>query len=146
MVPRGRRFFFILSAFLILAFLFYHRSTPPSLKSPESFQPFSGHPISKLVEVSQARFENLLLRQSRTLQDARNEYYGRYHRRPSRGFEAWFKLAQEHDFVLVDEFDTFMHSLQPYFGIPPSVIKNRILSALKLKPNRILVIMSRMEM
>ncbi|KAK5095321.1 hypothetical protein LTS08_008221 [Lithohypha guttulata] len=101
-----------------------------------SVQTHSGHPVARLVEANQAHLTKLHSEQSRTLKDARNEYQRRYHRQPPLGFDTWFRLAREHDFVLIDEFDTFMESLEPFFGVPPNVLQHRLQAAFELEPDR----------
>jgi len=85
-----------------------------------------GHPIENLIASNRRRFNALLSRQSQTLEQAVTEYQRRYHRRPPLGFAKWFQLAQDNQFVLIDEFDTLMHSLEPFHGIHPDVLQQRL--------------------
>lgn len=96
------------------------------------------HPIENLISTAQQRFDKLLARQSRTIQQATDEYQRRYGRTPPAGFGEWFELAQANNFVLIDEFDTLMQSLEPFHGIHPSVLQQRMLSAIALRDNRML--------
>lgn len=74
---------------------------------------FGRHPVDAIVTQAQAQFSMVLARQSRTLGEATVEYFRRYGRQPPPHFDEWFKLAQQHEFWLVDEFDSLMRSLSP---------------------------------
>ena len=67
----------------------------------------------------------MLSSQSQTLEEAVVEYTRRYGRRPPSGFDKWFAVAQEKDFLFIDEFDTIMESLEPYWGVPASTLQAR---------------------
>jgi hypothetical protein len=86
------------------------------------------HPIETLVEQAQVRFVNKLSVTSDTLEEAVLNYRARYGRDPPPGFDKWFELAQSNDFMLVDEFDTIMDSLEPYWQVSPSLLRDRISS------------------
>lgn len=90
-----------------------------------------GHPIEVLITQQRRHLSNLLAKQSTTVEEAVKEYVHRYGRRPPLGFDKWFKLAQNHAFVLPDEFDTFMASLEPFNGIHPSILKRRVEDVMK---------------
>ncbi|KAI9869844.1 MAG: F-actin-capping protein subunit beta, partial [Watsoniomyces obsoletus] len=66
------------------------------------------HPIATLVDQANSRFAKMLSDQSKTLEDAVTEYKRRYGRRPPLWFDKWFAIAQEKEFLLIDEFDTIM--------------------------------------
>lgn len=87
---------------------------------------YIGHPIESLITAQRAHFEALKAKQSKTVSQAVAEYERRWHRRPPLGFDKWYLLAQEHNFPLPDEFDTFMQSLEPFHGIYPTVIQQRM--------------------
>lgn len=88
--------------------------------------PTYGHPIEHLITEKRLHFDRLLEKQSKTVDEAVVEYQRRYQRRPPVGFDKWFQLAQEYDFMLPDEFDTFMQSLEPFNGIHPAVLQQRM--------------------
>jgi len=104
-----------------------HTSTTPSHSASFS----EGHPIENLIAEQRSYLELLHARQSQTLDAAVREYQRRYHRRPPLGFDKWFELAQEHGFVLVDEFDTLMQNMEPFRGINPVVLQQRVDNILK---------------
>lgn len=93
---------------------------------PDSEADLSVHPILRLVEHHHVKYEAMVNRQSKTLPEAVEEYQRRYHRRPPPKFDQWFALAQEHSLVLVDEFDTVMQSLEPFWGIAPAILHSRM--------------------
>jgi Glycosyl transferase family 90 len=84
------------------------------------------HPIEKLAAHGQSQFSFLLTSQSSTLRQAVVEYIRRYKRNPPPNFDKWFELAEREEYVLFDEFDTMMESLEPYWGISPSDLRNRV--------------------
>jgi Glycosyl transferase family 90 len=89
------------------------------------------HPIEKLAVEGQTRFSELLTSQSNTLKKAVAEYIRRYKRRPPPGFDKWFIIAEREDYVLLDEFDIMMETLEPFWGIPASQLRSRVNAAFK---------------
>jgi len=83
------------------------------------------HPIPKLMEEAEARFREKLARQSTTLKAAVAEYQRRYKRPPPKGFDAWWKFAQRHDVLLVDEYDGLMEDLEPFWQLSGAELLNR---------------------
>lgn len=80
----------------------------------------------------------LLSKQSRTTKEARTEYARRYGRQPPPHFDAWFELAMQHDFKLIDEFDGAMRSLEPFWGVAPSTLRTLTHNALVQLPSRLI--------
>ena len=91
---------------------------PISLKHSE-------HPIQKLMADAEENFNNMLSRQSKTLEDAVVEYRRRYGREPPRGFGHWWQFAQEHDVKLVDEFDAIHEDLAPFWNMSAAEFRDR---------------------
>jgi Glycosyl transferase family 90 len=89
------------------------------------------HPIEKLAVEGQTRFFELLSGQSNTLKKAVAEYIRRYKRRPPPNFDKWFTIAEREEYVLLDEFDTMMETLEPFWGIPASQLRSRVNAAFK---------------
>lgn len=87
------------------------------------------HPIRKLINGAQADFNNLVKKQSMTLEEAVKEYKRRYSIPPPPHFDKWWTFAKERNVVLVDEFDSVHHSLHPFWGLPPVVLRRRIAEA-----------------
>ena len=88
----------------------------------------SEHPIRRLVDTNERYFENMLSQQSATLSQAVREYKRRYGRSPPPGFDRWFEIAQSKDFRLIDEFDVIMETLEPFWGLSPTALRERIKS------------------
>ena len=86
------------------------------------------HPIQHLAAKGDAAFEDLVNRQSKTVGVAAEEYRRRYGRRPPPGFGEWFALAQGQDLTLLDEFDTMMKNLEPFWGLNPTTVRERMQS------------------
>ncbi|WVQ96630.1 hypothetical protein IAU59_003735 [Kwoniella sp. CBS 9459] len=84
------------------------------------------HPIPILISLGEKRWEELLSRQSRTLEEAVREYTRRYGRRPPRGFDAWWEFAMNHNLVLPDEYDRINLDLAPFFALPKDEMKRRM--------------------
>jgi Glycosyl transferase family 90 len=99
---------------------------------------FGRHPVDAIVRQAQAQFSVVLARQSRTLGEATVEYSRRYGRQPPSHFDEWFKLAQQHEFWLVDEFDSLMRSLEPFWGVPPSNLRTLTENAVGQLPGQLL--------
>lgn len=78
------------------------------------------HAIHYLIERAKNEWGAKMARQSRTLEQAVDEYERRYKRRPPHGFDKWFEFAQKHKFVMVDEFDAMMDRVELYLAVRPS--------------------------
>lgn len=81
------------------------------------------HPIEELAERSKKEFQSMLDRQSQTYEDAEAEYRRRYGIDPPRGFDAWFRFAQEKNSLIIDEFDTLFDCMTPFLSMPPDIIR-----------------------
>jgi hypothetical protein len=83
------------------------------------------HPIPKLMADAEVQFRKLLSKQSRTLKAAVNEYKRRYKRNPPKGFDKWWKFAQENDVKMVDEYDGLVEDLAPFWEISGEELRRR---------------------
>ncbi len=110
----------------------YSQSRPQSVREPsERYKTSPGdHPIKKLINNANAEFDSVVNRQSKTLEEAVKEYERRYGIPPPPKFDIWWQFAKERKVVLVDEFDTIHHTLQPLWGLPPKVLRERVKEAL----------------
>ncbi|KAJ3817769.1 hypothetical protein F5880DRAFT_1492406 [Lentinula raphanica] len=79
--------------------------------------PWSTHPITRLMSLAESQFRSKLARQSQTLEAAINEYQHRYSMRPPKGFDRWWAFAREHEIVMVDEYDGLMRDLRPFYEL-----------------------------
>jgi hypothetical protein len=87
------------------------------------------HPVELLAEHYQQKFNLMLERQSNTYEAAVAEYKRRYQREPPPGFEGWFKYAQKHKSLIIDDFDSIEDSLQELRSQTPATIRNLVGSA-----------------
>ena len=83
------------------------------------------HPIELLVNEANGEFKTMIEGQSKSLPDAIAEYERRYRMKPPPGFDIWFKLAVESNCTIVDNFDTIMQSLEPFWGITAKEMRAR---------------------
>ncbi len=93
------------------------------------------HPIFELMKKAEDDWNAKLRRASATLQDAVEEYIGRYGRDPPKGFDKWcvlltpliefaingcrWEYAQENNVQLPDEYDIINERLKPFWGVRP---------------------------
>ncbi|OQV00626.1 hypothetical protein CLAIMM_06099 [Cladophialophora immunda] len=101
-----------------------HHSTEPGQPALTA----SMHPVAAIVQDARREFSALLNAQSRTVEQATTEYTKRFGRMPPPNFEKWFELAIQHDFVLVDEFDSIMRTFEPFWGVAPSVLQRLVMN------------------
>ncbi|KAK4186890.1 hypothetical protein QBC35DRAFT_515881 [Podospora australis] len=103
-------------------------ANPLDTKPPPA--PEGIHPISHLVEHAEREFEALKARQSRSLSAAVAEYRRRYGIPPPPNFDKWWSFAKSKNLQLVDEFDTVMELIRPFWGLKPSTIRERAIEAI----------------
>ncbi|KAF7525486.1 hypothetical protein G7054_g11079 [Neopestalotiopsis clavispora] len=90
----------------------------PAWKKPDN------HTISKLVDEAQQRLPRLLEKQPSTLGDAARRYRERRGRHPPPGFDAWYKAAEKHDAVIVEEFfDRVYDDINPFWAKDPAEMR-----------------------
>lgn len=123
-----RRLLLPLALIPILSLYFSHSTLPAYSK--ELHIPQSIHPIEHLATTAEARFNKTVSRQSQTLEAACAEYQHRYGRLPPPNFDKWFYAAKKDNFVLIDEFDTMMAALEPFWAVPATDIRGRVENAL----------------
>ncbi|KAK7055722.1 CAP10 domain-containing protein [Favolaschia claudopus] len=132
--------------FLLVVFLVFLRAglhaaaPPPSLLSSSSSSSSSSsrlkswlspastsdtHPIPSLMSAASARFRAKLARQSPSLAAAAAEYTRRYARPPPAGFDLWYAFAVKHNFVMIDEFDSVVSDLQPFWNLTGAEVRER---------------------
>ena len=101
--------------------------TPPSPELTKTLPPStsSSHPIYQLITKAEDDFKELRFRQSGTLAKAVEEYRRRYKIPPPPHFDKWYEFATQRGVELIDEYDTIHHSLLPFWGLSPSVIRGR---------------------
>ncbi|KAJ7623624.1 hypothetical protein FB45DRAFT_980453 [Roridomyces roridus] len=90
------------------------------------------HPIPNLLTAAATRFRTKVARQSTSLSSAVAEYRRRHHRAPPAGFDRWYKFASTHNFALVDEFDTVVRDLEPFWQLSGEELRSRADAAARL--------------
>ncbi|KAL0945871.1 hypothetical protein HGRIS_012154 [Hohenbuehelia grisea] len=88
-------------------------------------KPVTVHPIPKLMDQAEKRFKAKIARQSKTLEAAVKEYKRRYLREPPKGFDEWWKFATERNATFLDEYDTLMEDLAPFYELSGLEIRRR---------------------
>jgi hypothetical protein len=84
------------------------------------------HPIDDLIRNATREYEELLLKQTRQVDAGAKAYEERRGRRPPPGFDVWYKFAEEHDAVMVEDFfDRIYHDLSPFWAMPPKDIRQQ---------------------
>ncbi|KAG6853198.1 hypothetical protein C0991_006187, partial [Blastosporella zonata] len=94
--------------------------TPFSQSTPE-------HPITMLIDEAEAKHRQKLAGQSKTLKAAVAEYRRRYKRAPPKGFDQWWKFAQDNDVKFVDEYDGLVSDLAPFWELTGEELRRRAL-------------------
>ncbi|MCJ1404807.1 capsule-associated protein CAP1 [Xylographa trunciseda] len=98
-------------------------------------RPSIEHPVHQLVASADNEFDAVLKRQSKGLVEAVIEYKRRYKTCPPPHFDEWYAFAIEREVQLIDEFDGIYHFLLPFWGLEPSVIRERTREALGREDN-----------
>lgn len=102
-----------------------------------------GHPASQLIESAEKDFRDMLNRQSKSLSEAVAEYRRRYGIAPPPHFDKWYEFATRNGVVLIDEFDTIMQSMLPFWSLKPATIRSRIRNALGNEDTALIAILIR---
>ncbi|GAA5858013.1 hypothetical protein JCM1840_001002 [Sporobolomyces johnsonii] len=84
------------------------------------------HPIAHLISRAEDEWEEMLRRQSQTLEQAVQEYQRRYKMKPPVGFDSWWRYAMQNRVVLVDEYDQIHDDLLPFRSLSPSELRRRV--------------------
>ncbi|PQE24901.1 hypothetical protein CJF32_00007255 [Rutstroemia sp. NJR-2017a WRK4] len=104
----------------------YPVENSPTYEIPLSKPKSEEHPIDTLIANAEKTFEDLLKKESHDINAAAAEYRKRRGRHPPPGFDAWFKYAQKHNAVMVEDFfDQIYHDLGPYWGVNPSHMRTQ---------------------
>ncbi|KAJ3966857.1 glycosyltransferase family 90 protein [Lentinula raphanica] len=78
---------------------------------------YSTHPITRMMKEAEERFQAKIDKQSKTLSEAIEEYKHRYGMSPPKGFDKWWEFATKNNVILVDEYDTLMRDLAPFYAL-----------------------------
>ena len=88
------------------------------------------HPIEDLIYKSRTQFSETLAKQSRTLEEAVREYTARTDMPPPPKFDVWFAFAQANNVLMIDEYDIIHDLIKPFWGLPPSTIRQNARDAI----------------
>ena len=94
------------------------------------------HPIEILVEEANAKFQTLK-GQSTTFNEAVSEYRRRYNREPPLGFDHWYDAAIQSNATLIDNFDTIMDALEPFWGLSAQELRARVQDLRELRESKL---------
>lgn len=118
---------------------FIARAEPPTQihfgsldKSSSSFWSGSApqkHPVVSLYEEAAKKYEHLISSQSKTLDQAVAKYKQKFNRPPPKGFDLWFQAAKKDELVIVDDYDTITKSTEPYWHVPPAILRRNVARA-----------------
>ncbi|KAG7137440.1 Beta-1 like protein [Verticillium longisporum] len=106
-----------------------YRRTPPEMR-PKALSDKTVHPVLQLMSEAEREIEKLKARQSKTLQQAVDEYKRRNNLPPPPHFDKWFEFAKANGVQLVDEFDMINEMITPFWGLKPKTIRSRAKEAL----------------
>jgi hypothetical protein len=84
-------------------------------------------PIITLMDKASIKFHDYdTAAGSGTLRAAVNEYKYRYGRPPPPRFDLWFQFATDRECKVIHEYDQIVKDLQPFWGIEPKVLRERV--------------------
>ena len=83
------------------------------------------HPVDLLMRNASEQSHAWLEQASRSdnLAECVEEYRRRYQRHPPPGFDAWYRYATTKSSVIIDDYDTIMEDLKPFWGVSPAQIR-----------------------
>ncbi|OCH90505.1 hypothetical protein OBBRIDRAFT_730693 [Obba rivulosa] len=102
-----------------------HTSSILPFKKWNSRPVIKEHPIPQLMAEAEDKFRQLLSRQSRTLEETVAEYKKRYNRDPPQGFDEWWGFARDNDVLMIDEYDSIMEDLEPFWELSGEQFRRR---------------------
>ncbi|KAF2107428.1 hypothetical protein BDV96DRAFT_625460 [Lophiotrema nucula] len=117
--------------------------TPERPFAPVTIDLGKGHPALQLIKSAEKDFQDLLDRQSKSLEAAVLEYRRRHGVHPPPHFDKWYEFATRNGVQLIDEFDMINDMLLPYWGMKPSTIRLRVKNALGFQKNALVGMMVR---
>lgn len=86
----------------------------------------NGHPIDTLIHDANLHFEQLLTKQSFTIEEAASRYRERRGRHPPPGFDVWFAQAQKDDAIVIEEFFDRIHDdINPFWAMSPKDMRKQ---------------------
>ncbi|ODN80875.1 beta-1,2-xylosyltransferase 1 [Cryptococcus amylolentus CBS 6039] len=98
------------------------------------------HPILGLLRDGEVKWNAMLAKQSKTLDQAVDAYVDKWGRQPPKGFDEWWIFAQANNVLLPDEYDAIMESLLPFYALPIESLKARMAEAEKVAETFTLIV------
>ncbi|KLU86592.1 hypothetical protein MAPG_05604 [Magnaporthiopsis poae ATCC 64411] len=89
------------------------------------------HPVVLLHQKARAEFHAFLARQSKTPDNAENEYRRRYLREPPPGFRQWVDYALANESPVIDDFDIIAESVHPFLKYNAEQVNQSVRRALQ---------------
>ena len=74
---------------------------------------------------AQANFKKMMIGQSRSLGEAVEVYKKRYGRSPPKGFGGWWKFCQDNNVRIIDEYDSLVADLEPFWRMSGVELRRR---------------------
>lgn len=86
--------------------------------------PALDHPIGYLIQGARIQLDEWLEKETTNISTAAQAYRERRGRQPPPGFDRWFKFAQDHDALIIENFfDRIYDDLNPFWGVPAKDIR-----------------------
>ncbi len=107
------------------SFVFSQDASKPSITSLLGPTESAKHPIKLLVEEANEKFQ-AMRQQSNTFEKAITEYKRRYDRGPPPGFDHWYDATVKSNATVINNFDTIMATLEPFWGLSAQEMRARV--------------------
>lgn len=135
--PTGRSGLYWIVAFAVILFVALGsrpHSLSVALKDYLYLSPYAStfrssqtaHPIDHLLTAAAATHKHRRSQETFTVDAAAKAYRERRGRHPPPGFDMWTQYALSHSIPMIEQmFDQIYHDLEPYWSLPPSLIRKR---------------------
>jgi len=141
LLPKFAKFRSLLWTFGLIPVIIFLAREAMIYQSTMAYSSYSisgvNHPIEHLARESELRFTRMLESQSKTYDEAHEEYVRRYAVTPPPGFDQWFKFATTHDSPITDDFDMIHQMLQPFLKFSGKEIADLMQKAWETQENDI---------
>ena len=82
------------------------------------------HPIGYLIQGAKTELDLLLSKETKNLSAAAQAYRDRRGRQPPPGFDRWYRFAERHDALIIEDFfDRIYDDLNPFWGVPAKEVR-----------------------
>lgn len=106
-----------------------------STSSANSLKPASEsltNPILGLLRDGERKWKDMVAKQSKSLEEAVEEYKTRWNRNPPLGFDQWWQFISDRSVLLPDEYDAILNALLPFYAFSPAELAKRNAEAEKV--------------